>query len=184
MDFRHAARYSPNEAKGGDNVSNYLAASMIVILATLPSLGQMKEPEGRVIADKMEIPRYDPLAAMTGVSGEVTLRLQVKKNGDVVSVSVIGSHADCGFASGCDANARKGWGARFVDWATQAAKISSFSCSKCEGPTFDHTITYQFQYPPLPKGVCTDAVPPPPPSAVDSSSHITVRPTHWPCVQP
>jgi hypothetical protein len=108
------ARYSANDTKGGD-VRNYLAASVILILATLPSLGQVKEADGSVIADKMEMPRYDPLGAMTGVSAEVTLRLQVKRNGDVTSVDVVGAHADCGFGSGCDADARKGWGARFAD---------------------------------------------------------------------
>jgi hypothetical protein len=164
-------------------MSNYLAASVIVILATLPSLGQVKESGGAIIPDKMEIPRYDPLAAMAGVSAELTLRLQVKKNGDVISVNVVGANADCGFVSGCDADSRKGRGARFVEWSTPAAKISRFSCSKCEGPTFDHIITYQFQYPPLPKGACTDAVPPPPPSTVDSPSHVTVRPQRWSCVQ-
>jgi hypothetical protein len=178
------ARYSANDAKGGHDVSNYLAASVIVILATLPSLGQVKESGGRVVADKMEIPRYDPLAAMAGVSAEVTLRLQVKRSGDVISVNVVGAHADCGFASGCDTGAGKGWSARFVDWAAQAAKISKFSCSKCEGPIFDHMVTYRFDYPPRPKGVCTDAVPPPPPSTVDSPSHVTVRPQGWSCVQP
>jgi hypothetical protein len=165
-------------------VSDCLAASVILILTTLPSLGQVTGPGGRVTADKMEIPRYDPLAVMTGVSAEVTVRLQVKKDGDVISVNVVGAHADCGFASGCDTDTRKGWGARFVDWATQAAKISRFSCSKCEGPTFDHVVTYQFQYPPVPKGVCTDAAPSPPPSTADSPSHVTVRPKGWSCVQP
>ncbi len=62
-------------------MSNYLATSIIVILATLPSLGQVKESGIPVIADKMEIPRYAPLAAMAGVSAEVTLRLQVKRTG-------------------------------------------------------------------------------------------------------
>ena len=70
-----------------------------MILATLPSLGQVKESGGPVIPDKMGIPRYDPLAAMAGVSAEVTLRLQVKKNGDVISVNVVGANADCGFVS-------------------------------------------------------------------------------------
>ena len=166
-------------------MSNYLAASAILILTTLPFLGQMKESGVRVIADKMEIPRYGvPLAAMSGVSAEVTLRLQVKKNGDVISVNVVSTHADCGFLSGCDTDASKGWGSGFVDAATQAAKISRFSCSMCEGSTFDHVVTYQFQYPPVPKGVCTDAAPLPPPSTVDSPSHVTVRPKHWSCVLP
>jgi len=61
-------------------MSNYLAASLIVILTTLPFFGQVKESGVGVIADKMEIPRYGvPLAAMSGVSAEVTLRLQMKK---------------------------------------------------------------------------------------------------------
>ena len=130
-----------NDAKGDHDMSNYLAASLIVILTTLPFLGQVKESGVGVIADKMEIPLYGvPLAAMNGVSAEVTLRLQMKKNGDVISVNVVSTHADCGFASGCGTDVRKGWGAGFVDAATQAAKISRFSCSKCEGSTFDHVI--------------------------------------------
>lgn len=166
-------------------MSNYLGASLILILATLSSFGQVKESGGRVIADKMEIPRYVPLGRLGGVSAEVTLRLQVRRNGDVISVDVVGAHADCGFSSDCDTNARKGWAESFADAATQAAKISRFSCPKCEGPTFDHTVTYDFHYPPLPNGMCTDeAVPPPPPSTVDSASHVTVRPQGWPCVLP
>jgi hypothetical protein len=178
------ARYPANDAKGGHGVSNYLAASVFLILTALPSLGQAKESDHRVIADKVEIPRYVPLAAMGGVSAEVTLRLQVKKNGDVISVNVVSTHADCGFSSGCDTDTSNGWAAGFVNPATQAAKTSRFSCSKCEGPSFDHTVTYQFKYPPVPKGVCTDAAPPPPPSTVDSPSHVTVRPKGWSCVQP
>jgi|HubBroStandDraft_6_1064221.scaffolds.fasta_scaffold07044_8 hypothetical protein len=74
-----------------------------------------------------------------------------EKERDVISVNVVSTHADCGFASGCGTDVRKGWGAGFVDAATQAAKISRFSCSKCEGSTFDHVVTYQFQYP-CPRG--------------------------------
>jgi hypothetical protein len=165
-------------------VRNCLAASVVLILTALLCPGQVKESGGRILGDKMEIPRYVPLAALGRVSGEVTLRLQVKKNGDVISANVVNAHADCGFSSGCDTDPGKGWAVSFVDAATQAAKISRFSCSKCEGPTFDHLVTYQFQYPPVPKGVCTDAAPPPPPSSIDSPSHVTVRPKGWSCFQP
>ncbi len=186
LDFKTCRHYSTSHAKGGYNVRSYVAASVIVTLAALPFQGQVKEPGGRVIANKMETPRYGvPLARLSGVSAEVTLRLQVRKSGDVISVEVVGAHADCGFLSGCDTSARKGWEDGFAEAATQAAKISRFSCSKCEGPTFDHLVTYQFQYPPVPKEACTDsAAPPPPPSTVDSPSHVTVRPQGWPCVQP
>ena len=112
-----------------------------MILATLPSLGQVKESGGPVIPDKMGIPRYDPLAAMAGVSAEVTLRLQVKKNGDVISVNVVGANADCGFVSGCDADSRKGRGARFVEWSMQAAKISRFSDSPARRAKAQHSTT-------------------------------------------
>lgn len=167
-------------------VSKNLVASLILIVATLSSLGQVKESGDRVVVDKMDVPHYPPLARLTGVSAEVTLRLRARKSGDVISVDVVSALADCGFiSSGCDANARKRWADRFADAATRAATICRFSCPKCEAPIFEHIVTYDFRYPPLPKGMCTDeAVPPPPPSTVDSSSHVTVRPQAWPCVQP
>ena len=151
----------------------YIAALVVLTLRTFPSMGQLTEPPPEVIADKMEIPRYWPLAAQAGVSGEVNLRLQVKKDGEVTSIRVVSAQAEHGYGT-----------SGFVYFATEAAKLSRFPCSKCEGPTFDHVVTYQFQYPPVPKRVCTDAAPPPPPSTVDSPGHVTVRPKGWSCVQP
>jgi hypothetical protein len=164
---------------------NCFAAPTLLILTTLSSLAQITESPSHVIADKMQIPLYLPLAAMVEVSAEVTLRLQVNNNGDVVSVNVISAHADCGRLPDCNPQAGSGDESGFVQMATVAAKVSKFSCSVCGGPTFGHIVTYQFQYPPLPKRACAprpkETIPPPPPSTVDSSDHVTVRPTHWPC---
>jgi|SRR5450432_2897181 len=178
-----------NPLARGESVKskNYLAASTLLILTTLSALAQTAEPPNHVVADKMEIPLYLPIAAMAEVSAEVTLRLQVNTNGgDVVSVSVISAHADCGRWPDCNPQAGSGRESGFVQMATEAAKVSKFSCSLCGGPTFGHIVTYQFQYPPVPKRACTprpkETIPSPPPSTVDSSDHVTVRPTHWPCV--
>jgi hypothetical protein len=164
--------------------SNCLAASTLLILTALSSLAQTAESPSHVIADKMEIPLYLPIGAMAGVSAEVTLRLQVNKNGDVVAVNVVSAHADCGFLTDCP-HAGNRWESGFVQMATKSAKVSKFSCSTCGGATFGHIVIYQFQYPPVPKRACTprpkETIPPPPPSTVDSSDHVTVRPTHWPC---
>jgi hypothetical protein len=166
---------------------NCLAASALLILTTLSSLAQITESPSHVIADEMEIPLYLPLGAMAGVSAEVTLRLQVSKDGDVTSVAVVSAHADCGWLPDCSPHAGSGWESRFVQMATEAAKVSRFSCSTCGGATFGHVVIYQFQYPPVPKRACTprpkEKIPPPPPSTV-ASGHVTVRPTHWPCVSP
>jgi hypothetical protein len=168
--------------------SKCLAASALLFLTAISSLAQITEPPSSVIADKMEMPRYLPLAANAGISADVTLRLQVNKNGDVVSVNVVRAHADCGWLPDCSPHAGSGWESGFVQMATEAAKVSRFSCSTCGGPTFGHIVIYQFQYPPVPKRACTprpkEKIPPPPPSTVDSSDHVTVRPTHWPCVSP
>jgi TonB family protein len=150
-------------------MNRYLTA-LVVVLALTSSIAQVAETSN-VVADKMEIPRYLPLAEQAGVSGEVTLRLQVKKNGDVISANVVSAHPERG----------RPWSG-FIEMATEAAKASKFSCSRCEGPVFEHTVTYQFQYPAVPKEACTGTIPPPPPSSVDSPSHVTVRPRRWPCV--
>jgi TonB family protein len=155
------------------DMSRYLAASLMLIHITLPSLGQVTRSSGRVIADKMEIPRYPGLARQAWISAEVTLRLRMKKNGDVVSVTVVHAHAERGYGvSG------------FIDTATDAAKVSRFSCPTCEGATFEQTVTYEFQCPPQPEHACTQTIPPPPPSTTESPSHVTVRPAMWSCVWP
>lgn len=168
--------------------SSTFAALALLFLSAISSLAQITESPGSVIADKMEIPRYLPLAATAGISAEVKLRLQVNKNGDVATVNIVDAHADCGFLQDCNSQAGSGWESGFVQMATEAAKVSRFSCSTCGGPTFGHIVIYHFQYPPMPKRACTprpkEKIPPPPPSTVDSSDHVTVRPTHWPCVSP
>ena len=167
---------------------NCLPASILIILTSLSCLAQTTESPSHVIANKMVIPRYSPLAAISGISAEVTLRLQVNQNGGVASVNLVSVHADCGWLPGCDQQAGSGWESGFVVMATEAAKLSRFSCSMCGGPTFGHIVTYQFQYPPMPKRACTpkpkEIIAPPPPSTIDSSDHVTVRPAHWPCVSP
>ena len=154
-------------------MNKYLIVLVMLIVTSFPSTGLVKESGGTIIADKMEIPVYSPLASQAGVSGEVTLRLRVKRGGDVISVSVVSAQAEDGYGTN-----------GFVYFATEAAKLSRFSCSSCEGPTFEHIVTYQFQYPPVPKGACTYDAPAPPPSTGDSPSHVTVRPKRWSCVQP
>ena len=174
----------------GESVAsrNCLATSALLILTSLPCLAQTTESPSHVIADKMVIPLYLPVAAMAGVSAEVTLRLQVNKNGDVASVNLVSAHADCGWLRDCSELAGSERESGFVEMATEAARLSRFSCSMCGGPTFGHIVTYQFQYPPLPKRACTprpkETIAPPPLSTIDSSDHVTVRPTHWPCVSP
>jgi TonB family protein len=134
-----------------------------------PCGGQESGSATRVQTKGMEIPRYLPLARQAGISGEVDLRLTVNKAGKVVSVEVASARPD-------------GWGKGFASMAIEAAKKSEFACTSCAGDTFEHTVTYQFQFPPIPKDTCT-LQPPLPASTVDSVSHVTVRPSAWPCVQ-
>jgi TonB family protein len=148
-----------------------LTASLLLCVLIGPCGGQESSAATRVQAERMEIPRYLPLARQAGVSGEVDLRLSVDKAGKVVSVEVVSAGPNR-------------WGKGFASMAIEAAKKSEFVCASCSGDTFGHTVTYQFQFPPIPKDACTQQPPPPlPASAVDSDSHVTVRPSAWPCVQ-
>ena len=141
-------------------------------LTMLPSAGQEGKSEMRIQIKKMGIPRYLPLARQAGISGDVTLHLTVNKSGEVTAVDVVSAHP-------------KEWGKGFASMAIEAARLSQFSCASCENDTFEHTVTYQFDFPPIPNNACTLQPPPPiPPSKVDSVSHVTVRPKAWPCVEP
>jgi TonB family protein len=144
-------------------------AALLVGLMMLASVGQ-NNPADRVEAKRVEIPRYLPLAQQAAVSGEVILNLTVSKTGKVVSVDVVSAKPE-------------NWGKGFASMAIDAAKRSEFACSSCSGDTFQHRVTYQFQFAPIPKDACNDP-PPPPLSKVDSVFHVTVRPSAWPCVQP
>jgi TonB family protein len=146
-------------------------ALALLALTVLPSAGQEASSETRIQIKKMEVPRYLPLAQQAGISGDVTLHLTVNKSGDVTAVDIISAHP-------------KNWGEGFASMAIEAAKRSQFSCASCTSDTFEHTVTYQFDFPPIPANACTLQPPPPiPPSKVDSVSHVTVRPKAWPCVQ-
>ena len=147
-----------------------LMAILFLSLFVLPCRGQQTRPATQVEAKRIEIPRYLPLAQQAGISGEVTLNLTVNKAGKVVSVDVVNAKPD-------------GWGKGFASMAIDAAKQSEFLCASCSGDTFQHAVTYQFQFPAIPKDACT-LHPALPASKVDSASHVTVRPIAWPCVQP
>jgi TonB family protein len=148
-----------------------LTAMLFLSLFVLPSSGQQTSLATQVQTKHMEIPRYLPLARQAGVGGEVVLHLTVSKAGKVVSVDVLKAQPD-------------GWGRGFAVEAIAAAKKSEFACGSCSGDAFEHTVTYQFQFPPIPKDACTPQPPPLPASTVDSVSHVTIRPSAWPCVQP
>ena len=147
-----------------------LAAILLVSLFIPQCRGQETSSAALVEAKRMEIPRYPPLAQQAGKSGEVTLHLTVNKVGNVVSVDVANARPD-------------GWEKGFAPTAIDAGKKSEFVCLSCSGDTFEHTVTYQFQFPAIPRDACT-LRPQLPASKVDSASHVTVRPTAWPCVQP
>lgn len=144
-------------------------AALLVSIMILPS-SEQDTPE-RVQAKRIEIPHYLPLAQQAGISGEVTLHLTVSKAGKVISVDIVSTKPS-------------NWGKAFASMAVDAAKRSEFECSSCSGESFEHTITYQFQFPEIPKDACTVQPPRPlPASKVDSVSHVIVRPSAWPCVQ-
>ena len=146
-------------------------ALALLTLTMLPSAGQEGDSETRIQIKTMEIPRYLPLAQQAGISGNVTLHLTVNKSGEVTAVDVVSAHP-------------KDWGKGFASMAIEAAKRSQSSCASCTGDAFEHTVIYQFDFPPRPTNACTLRPPPPiPPSKVDSVSHVTVRPKAWPCVQ-
>jgi TonB family protein len=146
-----------------------LMATLFLII--LPCSAQQSDSATQVQAKRIEIPRYLPLARQAGISGEVVLRLTVNKAGKVASVDVVKAQPD-------------NWGKGFATMATEAAKKSEFVCASCSGDTFEHEVTYQFQFPAIPKDACTLQAPPLPASTVDSVSHVTIRPSTWPCVQP
>jgi TonB family protein len=144
-----------------------VAVLLVSLLAVLCS-GKETSSAPKVRPKRMEIPRYLPLAQQAGISGDVTLRLTVDKAGKVVSVEIANTQPN-------------GWGDGFAAMAIDAAKKSEFLCASCSGDTFEYTVTYQFQVPPIPKDACT-ARPELPASKVDSASHVTVRPRAWPCL--
>jgi TonB family protein len=147
-----------------------LMVMLLLSLLTLQCRGQETSSATTVQVKRMQIPRYLPLAQQAGLSGEVTLHLTVDKAGKVVSVDVENSRPS-------------NWGKGFASMAIEAAKQSEFLCASCLGDTFEHAVTYQFQFPAIPRDACT-AQPKLPASKVDSASHVTVRPSAWPCVYP
>jgi TonB family protein len=149
----------------------FSATMLLLTLPVAPSVGQRTEPPAKVQAKKVEIPHYVPLAQQAAISGTVTLHLVVSRDGKVVSADVVSAEPD-------------GWGKWFSSTAADAAKRSEFVCPSCSGETFEHTITYQFDFPPIPKDACTPQAPALPRSKVDSPTHVTVRPSLWPCVEP
>lgn len=143
--------------------------ALLIAIVGMPSVGQDSSSAKQVEAKRIEIPRNLSLAQQAGMSGEVTLNLTVSKAGKVVSGDVVSAKPD-------------GYGKGFASRAVDAAKRSEFACSSCSGDTFEHSVIYQFQFPPIPKNVCA-LNPPLPASKVDSVSHVTGRPSAWPCVQ-
>jgi TonB family protein len=72
-------------------------------------------------------PSYPPLASQARISGDVVLRLGIRKDGTVESVDVVSGHA------------------MLVKAAVESARQSQFTCTACTEPVTSYLVTYSYQ---------------------------------------
>ena len=121
-------------------------------------------------ATHLPTPTYPPLAVQANITGTVQIELTVGPDGTVKSRKVVSGHPLL---------------ARAV---TDSLPQARFACDGCREQTYSYTLTYEFV---LPEdrfaSACaelhrTGKEPAMPPAALDSSTHMTVRPARAMCM--
>jgi TonB family protein len=73
-------------------------------------------------------PAYPPVARLANISGEVELKLGLRKDGTIESLIVVSGHP------------------MLAQAALSSAHLSRFDCGRCEDEVTSYTLTYSFQF--------------------------------------
>jgi TonB family protein len=149
---------------------NFFAIRLLAITAlsfaaaTCPRAqsGTSVESEGNVSLTKLFQPVYSPLAKQTRITGDVVLTVEVRKDGNVESTSLVSGHP------------------LLKQAALESAQHSQFMCKNCSEGAHSFQMVYSFQLgptrycaqgPATPKaGEEEEAYP----RVIESTNHITV----------
>jgi TonB family protein len=83
-------------------------------------------------------PRYPPLARQARITGEVQIKLEIRKDGSVASAAVVSGHP------------------MLTDAALSSAKQSRFECRHCQDDETPYVIVYSFQIAESPGWPCPE----------------------------
>jgi TonB family protein len=150
---------------------NFRSIGILLVLANLgelfliPHIAQSEakdqESKGQVVLNKLFPPNYPPLARQAHIFGEVHLKVSIRSDGSIDSVTVIDGPPMLRQA------------------ALDSARQSHFDCEHCEGSgPVERTFTYSFQIPraekPLDSSCCLEEQAPPnkPPTPVSQSDEL------------
>jgi TonB family protein len=84
-------------------------------------------------------PTYPPLARQAGISGDVELRVEIRRDGSVESAVVVSGHP------------------MLTQAALNSAKQSQFACRGCEAEVTPYSLVYSFEFVASPGWPCPEA---------------------------
>jgi TonB family protein len=85
-------------------------------------------PKGNVVMVSLFNAIYPPLARQAGISGDVELKLGIRRDGSIESAAAVSGHA------------------MLTQAALNSAQQSQFECRGCEDEVTSHTLVYSFQF--------------------------------------
>jgi Gram-negative bacterial TonB protein C-terminal len=110
-------------------------------------------PEGQLVILRLVSPNYPPLARQANISGDVELRLAIRKDGALDSLVVVGGHP------------------MLREAAVNSAQQSRFECRGCTSEVTFYSLIYSFQVKASPDWPCPKESGP---HVVQRENHITI----------
>jgi hypothetical protein len=145
-----------------------LSPPLFLCIFLLVTLAQAQEPNPRIV--KLDLPAYLPIAVQAQTAGQVQMELTIGQDGSVTSWEAISGHPI------------------LVRAVTDSLPQARFACDGCRQQAYRYVLTYEFI---LPEdrfaSACAELAktgkePAMPPSTLDSSTHVTVRPARAMCL--
>jgi TonB family protein len=99
---------------------------------------QSVTPQGRVEIVSLQNPVYPPLARQARITGEVELKLQIRKDGTMESATVVSGHP------------------MLTPAALTSAQHSQFACRDCQDGLTSYSLIYSFQQEASPGWPCPE----------------------------
>lgn len=130
-----------------------MAVSFDTVVAAQQTPPAGSRPKGEVVMTDRSNPTYPPLARTASISGDVELKLEIRKDGTIQSASVVSGHP------------------MLVQAALDSAQRSHFECRECEDAVTVESFTYTFKFEASPGWPCSETTGL---RVAQSQNHITV----------
>jgi TonB family protein len=128
--------------------------AVLTCVAVAQSPAQPTTSRGEVVFATLADPKYPPLAWQARITGEVQIKLEIRKDGSIASAAVASGHP------------------MLADAALNSAKQSRFECRDCQDDQNQYILVYSFQIAASPGWPCPENGGAP--RVVQAGSRVTV----------